>query len=205
MSFNIYGQNNWEIDMSDVKDKMNLLQEMLTREQFERLMYRTFREVGQKSKKLISDEIRKEYQAPAGWVKGNIQNFRLSFGGGFPVTCTIPISSAKGVIGRTFKGNQLRRSPKGIKGMKGRISAKIVKGKSSILPPKMENQGGNPPFIIGEVAFTRRTNKRFPIVRVVALGVPQMPLNRSKPGVENALLEYTAARLEHNFTYMFGR
>ena len=181
--------------MSDVKATFDLLQGILTREQFEKLMFRTFREVGQKSKKMISDEVRKEYEAPAGWVKSNIKHFRLTFGGGFPVTCIIPISSTKGIIGKTFK----------LSGRKRKISAKIVKGGVSTLPPKMENQGGNPPFVAKGMAFTRRTKKRFPIVRVAALAVPQMPMNRSKPGVTSALLEYTQQRLEHNFMYMFGR
>ena len=195
VAFHVYGSNIWYVDMSDLKDKLELLQGIMTREQFERLMFRTFREVGQKSKKMISDEVRKKYEAPAGWVKAQIQHFRLSFGGGFPVTCIIPISSTKGVIGPRFK----------LSGRKRKVSAKIVKGGVSVLPKKLDAQGGNPPFVWGGVAFTRRTKKRFPIVRVVGLAVPQMPMNRSKPGVTNALLEYTQQRLEHNFMYMFGR
>lgn len=195
MAFNVYGSNTWYVDMSDVKATFDLLQGILTREQFERLMFRTFNEVGKKSRTLISTEVRKEYEAPAGWVKAQIQHFRLTFGGGFPVTCIIPISSTKGVIGPRFKLSAKKR----------KVSAKIVKGGVSDLPKKLPAQGGNPPFVWGGVAFTRRTKNRFPIVRVVALAVPQMPMNRSKPGVTNALLEYTQQRLEHNFIRMFGR
>lgn len=195
MTFNVYGSNTWYVDMSDVKETLEFMRSVLTQDQFERLMFRTFKEVGRKSRKLISDEVRKKYEAPAGWVKSHIQNFRLSFGGGFPVTCIIPISSPKGVIGKVFK----------LSGRKRKVSAKIVKGGTSTLPKEMKNQGGNPPFVAKGMAFTRRTKKRFPIVRVVALADPQMPMNRSRPGVTNALLDFTAARLEHNFTFMLSR
>lgn len=195
MAFSVYGNNYFYVDMSDVGATMEYMRGVLTQENFEKLMYRTFGEVGRKSKTLIAKEVRKEYEAPYGWVLGQIQHFGLTFGGAFPVTCTIPISSAKGVIGPRFK----------LSGRKRKISARIVKGAVSVLPRHMPAQGGNPPFVVGGTAFTRRTKARFPIVRVVGLAVPQMPMNRAATGVQTELLNYTAERLEHNFAYMFGR
>ena len=195
MAFNVHGSNTWYVDMSDVRATFDYMRSVLTQEQFERLMYRTFNEVGRKSKTLIAREVRKEYAAPYGWVQQHIQHFRLSFGGSFPVTCIIPISSTKGVIGDVFK----------LSGRKRKISAKILKGSISTLPKKMKNQGGNPPFVASGRAYTRRTNARFPIVRVVALADPQMPMNRASAGVQSQLLNFTATRLEHNFAQMFGR
>lgn len=55
------------------------------------------------------------------------------------------------------------------------------------------------------IAFTRRTQNRLPIVKVVGLGVPQMPLNRSSDDVQDALLQFIGNRLEHNFWFMFGK
>lgn len=202
---NGYANTYLYIDMSEVGDVMERMRNVLTRENFERLMYRTFGEVGRRSKTMITNEVRKEYEAPAGWVRGQIRNYKLSFGGAFPVTCTIPISSTKGVIGQRFKARQYRGSPRGMRGMRGRIGARIVKGQLSMLPQAMRAQGGNAPFMVGGVAFTRRTPARFPIVRVVGLAVPQMPMNRAATGVQTELLNYTAERLEHNFAHMFGR
>lgn len=195
VAFNVYGNNYLYIDMSDVAATMEFMRGVLTQANFEKLMYRTFAEVGRRSRTLIAREVRKEYEAPYGWVQGQIQHFKLGFGGAFPVTCTIPISSAKGVIGPRFK----------LSGRKRRISARIVKGQISVLPNRLPAQGGNPPFVVGGTAFTRRTKQRFPIVRVVGLAVPQMPMNRAAAGVQTQLLNYTAERLEHNFVYMFSR
>ena len=68
----------------------------------------------------------------------------------------------------------------------------------------MKNQGGQPPFMSGGVAFTRKTAARLPIVRVVGLAVPQMPLNRSAEETQDQILDLTARRLEHNFYFMLG-
>lgn len=186
-----------DVDMSDVQRTINLLRGILTREQFERLMYRTFGEAGRKSKTLIAREVVQDYAVTQAWVRSQIQGYRLSFGGAAPVTCVIPLSGHKGSIGGRFRARGGRRGV--------RITASIVTAGQSTLPDKMENQGDNPPFMVHGVAFTRRTHNRFPIVRVVGLGVPQMPLNRSSGDVQDALLEYIGNRLEHNFMFMFGK
>ena len=177
------------VDMSDVAKKIDMMRGVMKKQQFERLMHRTFNEVGRKSRTLIAKEVQKDYRVTQRWVKSQIQKYRLSFGYG-DVQCIIPISGHKGIIGRTFKANALRR---------GRISAAIVKTNRSRLPKEMKNQGGNPPFIAQGMGFTRRTKARLPIVRVVGLGVAQMPLNRSRDEVTDAILDYTEERLEHNF------
>ena len=181
------------VDLGDLARVIDLLRGVMTREQFERLMYRTFNEVGRRSKTLISRAVRQDYVAQDGWIRSQIMRPQLSMGGG--VQCRIPINGAKGVIGPRFPASGGRR---------GRITASIVRAGRSRLPAVMANQGGNPPFMSGGVAFTRRTEARLPIVRVVGLGVPQMPLNRSEDETRRLLLEYTGQRLEHNFMFMFG-
>lgn len=183
------------VDMSDVQAKIDLLRGVLTRPQFERLLHRTFGEVGKKSKSLIAKEVQKDYSVTQAWVRSQIKSHKLSFGGAAPVSCVIPISGHKGTIGGRFRASALRR---------GGISASIVKSGRSRLPRVMANQGGNAPFMANGVAFTRRTKERLPIVRVVGLGVPQMPLNRSDSKVQDALLEHAGKRLEHNFMHMLG-
>jgi len=71
----------------------------------------------------------------------------------------------------------------------------------------MKNQGGNAPFVggggrINGLVVTRRTKERYPVVRVVGLGVPQMPLNRSEEKVQNAIRDLLDKRLEHNFKHL---
>ena len=72
------------------------------------------------------------------------------------------------------------------------------------MPAKMEHQGGQPPFMIGKVAFTRKyANKSHPIVHVVGLGVPQMPINKSREDVEKAIRKVVETRLVHHFEVLF--
>lgn len=186
------------VDMSDVSRLIDFLRGIMTPEKFERLIYRTFGEVGKRSKTIISRAVRQEYAAQDGWIRSQIGQYQLTMGGEYPVTCKIPLKGAKGVLGRIFQAS----------GRGGGITAKIVRGSASRLPRVMSNQGGNPPFMgrgaLGGAVFTRRTKSRFPIVRVVGLAVPQMPLNRSAEQTQEQIINLCAQRLEHNFLYMLS-
>lgn len=185
------------VDMSELESTIEHLRLVLTRDQFEKVMYRTFGEVGRRSKTMIGREVVQDYAVTQQWVKSQIGSYQLSFGGEFPVTCKIPLKGHKGSIGGRFALSSPARSRR-----QGRVRARIVRAGVSTMPQKMDNQGGNPPFVANGVAFTRRTKARFPIVRVVGLGVPQMPLNRSAEKVQDALLDYAGQRLEHHFQRM---
>lgn len=194
MGFSINGNNPLYIDISDVGDKLTMMQNALTKEQFERMMLRLFGETARRAKNIIAKDVQADYAVTQSWVKSKVAPYKLGFGGEFPVTCKIPIRGEKGVIGSRFK----------LSGRKRKISAKIVKSNVSDLPKEMENQGGNPPFIYNGIVFTRRTRKRHPIVRVVGLGVPQMPMTRSKEAVQDDILKYIDKRLDHHFMRMLG-
>ncbi len=184
------------VDMSDVSRLIDNLRGIMKRDQFERLIYRTFGEVGRRSKTIISRAVRQEYVAPDNWVKSQIERYQLTMGGAMPVTCKIPLKGTKGVIGKQFPASGGRR---------GRpLMASIVRGARSRLPAVMQNQGGQPPFMSGGVAFTRKSAARIPIVRVVGLAVPQMPLNRSEERTQRQILELAEKRLEHNFYHILG-
>lgn len=210
MAFQINGNNYLTIDTSDLEEKLDLMRLVLKQKQFEQIMYRTFRETGKKAKSLVAKEVQDDYAVTQGWVKSGIGQYKLSFGGEFPVTCTIPLTGTKGMIGPTFKMSQpskyYGRKVKGVlkRPKAPKIYARIVKGQTSALPATMQRQGGNPPFIAKGMVFTRRTSKSKPIVRVVALGVPQMPLNRSGPDIQDALLEQVSSRLDHHFERMLS-
>ena len=199
MSFHVYGNNYLYVDMSDLKTKLEWMKSVLNKDQFEKLMYRTFAETGRRAKTLVAKEVQQDYVVTQQWVKSQIGSYKLQFGGEFPVTCTIPLKGVKGSIGGRFPLSSPARSRK-----QGVVRSSIVKGQVSTLPSHMTNQGGNPPFVVNGVAFTRRTAERYPIVRVVGLGVPQMPLNRSQEKVEDSILEYTERRLDHHFARMLS-
>ncbi|MBR3740579.1 MAG: hypothetical protein IKN04_08975 [Clostridia bacterium] len=189
-----------DVDMSDVQQKIALLRGVLKREAFERLLHRTFNEVGNRSKTIIAREVTQDYAVTPAWVRSQIERYRLETGWFYGVKCIIPLKGHKGSIGGRFRAAGGRMSIP--------LVAWIKRGEMGYLPTAMKNQGGNPPFMgtgkIDGVAFTRRTKDRLPIVRVVGLGVPQMPLNRSADHVQDAILELAGNRLEHNFEHMLG-
>lgn len=185
------------VDSSELAARIAFLRETLTKSQFERLLHRTFNEVGTRSKPLINRPVTKDYAVTKKWVNDKIGKYQLSYGMA-GVNCVIPLSSKKGTIGGRFAASRGEESE--------RITASILRSKQSVLPSKMKNQGGNPPFIgKNGVAFTRRTSERLPIVRVVGLGVPQMPLNQSKDEVRKNILDLAWERLEHNYENMFSK
>lgn len=195
------------IDTSEVVTLAEELSKSLTGEQFDRLMYRTLKETGAKVKTETKRAVVQDYAVTQGWVASRLKKPQLSGGGGH-WTCIIPMSGKRGVIGETFSASGGRSGARRLKSGKRqhlKMRAHILRGQRSELPAKMEHQGGNPPFMAGGVGFTRTTKHRFPIARVVGLALPQMPINKSKPKVEAAILKTMRERLEHNFQYMFGK
>ena len=188
------------IDASNLQKTIDTMKLRLSHDEFMQLIHRTFREVGQRSKTLIAAEVVKDYAATKSWVRSQIGGYRIeqNLSGGY--SCVIPISGARGVLGARFTASGT-----------GPITVKLLKKKSSTLPPTLPHQGGQPPFRnlksnkLGGVVFTRKTKARFPIARVAGIGVPQMPLNQSEDEVSQALLDYAMQRLNHNFYFMFNR
>ena len=189
------------IDASDLQQKVELCRSVLSKKGFEKLMYRTFNEVGRRAKTPIAKETVEKYQVTQAWVRSQIGSPKISIGGN--VTLAIPLKGHKGSIGGRFHAATRKRGKVGKKSVSGKIVAHIVKGESSVMPDVMKNQGGNPPFMANGVAFTRRGPDRLPIVSVKGLAVPQMPLNRAASPTQDRILELAEERLEHNFQYMF--
>lgn len=187
------------IDVSELDGTIDKMRAVLDPAAFERMMYRTLKEVGNRAKVPIARAVQDEYEVKQAWVKGAMGKPKMSVGDG--VQCVIPIDGHRGSIGGTYKasGGHLSKS-----GGKLKLRAHIVKSQRSTLPEKMDHQGGQPPFMANGVAFTRKTKERFPIVRVVGLGVPQMPINRAEPEVQKQIVELLEKRLEHNYYHMFG-
>ena len=189
------------IDISDLMQTIEKIQRVMSPPVFDNMLRSTFKETGNKVKTIIRTEVPQDYEVTAAWAGSQVGSPRM--GGGPGISVTVPISGARGSIGGRFKASGGRGRPK--KGKRSKITAKIVKGQSSTLPATMDHQGGQPPFMVGGVAFTRKyAGQSHPIVHVVGLGVPQMPINRSESDVQNAIKKVVETRLEHNFARLFG-
>lgn len=201
----------FEIDTSDFLRVAMQLKKDLSEANFKKLMNRTLGEVARKAKSLMGNEVVKDYNIPKSWFTKQVMRYRLN-----GLTCVIPIRGYKGIIGARFpivNGSGTKGAP---------ITAKILTSQNSTLPPRMKNQGGNPPILMyvtkgvqgahrkkmgrrdKVVVMTRKTQARLPLVRVAGLAAPQMALNQSADDIQEVLVNYAIKRLENNFNHMFG-
>lgn len=213
-----YGGAYLYIDVSQVTATMDRLKVIMSKPSFDEMLRRTFNDAGRKVKTIMRQEIPDDYAVTAGWV-GKHVGFPVPFSGAGGIGVKVPLDGARGSIGGTFAASggyhrythatQVHMANGTVRSRKAhwrnaRVRAQIVKGNVSTMPSAMTHQGGNPPFMVGGIAFTRRTEKRFPIVSVVGLAMPQMPLNRSEADVQKQIADYTMARLMHHFGQLFG-
>lgn len=180
------------IDASQALQKISEAQKMLSPDRCREYMRLTLTDTGRAAKSVISDTVVEDYVVTKSWAADKVGYPQVSGG----LTVIVPVRGSRGVIGPTYPITGASGGKK-----KRRIKANIVRSGVSTLPTKMSNQGGNPPFIAKGMVFTRRSGKRYPIVRVVGLGVPQMPINRSQAKIEKKLL----AEMEKSATRHFGR
>ena len=197
-----YGGAGIYVDVSHLSDTISTMKNAMSRTAFEEMMRRTFNDAGKKVKTIVRQEVPKDYEVTASWA-GSQVGWPKSQGGG-QIGVVVPIKGARGSIGGRFHASGGRGRP--AKGKRYKINAKIVKGQSSTMPATMKHQGGQPPFMVGGVAFTRKyANKSHPIVHVVGLGVPQMPINKSEENVQKDIREVVEKRLVHHFGRLFGK
>lgn len=191
-----------QIDLKDLNQTINQIRQVHSEKNFRRIMFNAFKRAGDRTKGVLKKEIPKHYEAKPAWIGKQVRSPVLKTG--TEITCAIPISGVRGVIGKRFNARKISRKKKTY-----RIQAKIMKGQNTTLPSAMKNQGGNKPFMIEGGAmkgmvFTRRTKKRFPIVRVVGLNVPRMPFNKAEKGVQKEILDVLAKRIEHEHKRLSG-
>ncbi len=193
-----------EIDASDLQNEIERLRAVCTQERFNQVMYSIFNRTGGHVRMILRKDLPKQYHAKAGDISRSVGGARVSSGGVGGVGCTIPIRDHRGSVGGRYKAsggahgwNSLHR--------KYKVKARVVKAGASVLPAHMPGSyGGNPPFRnlgskLGGVAFTRKTKERFPIMKVESMAIPQMPMNRSEPDVQNDIKTYMQQRMEHEF------
>ena len=187
------------IDASDLKNKVDFLRKRLTYERANAMLRNICRETGKQVRPILKKEIPREYHATKAWIGSSTK--RMRSGGG--ISCVIPLASTRGTIGGRIKASGGRAGwvPRGAH---YRITAKIVKGQQSVLPQWLSSYGGYPPFRntsaqkLNGAVFTRLSKNPFPIERVSALAVPQMPTNRAQPMVEADIHEALSAALDRH-------
>lgn len=214
-----------DIDISELRETIKGLKAFHNEKTFDQIMYRVFKRTGGSVRKIMKEELPKDYAVKPSWIGKQVQAPQMTAGsGGTKVGCVIPIEGTRGIIGQNFKAsatnvvrvkNKAGRRPKGspkrrrrLKGRKVyRIAATIVNSGQSVLPEAMKNQGGYPPFFPGgkpskKVVYTKHNGK---MVRVVGLNVPRMPFNRSQDKVQKRILETMMARMEQEHKAVLKR
>ncbi len=193
-----------EIDASDLNGIIDRLKAVATPEKVEQTMYGVIRRLGGHVRKSVTTEIRKEYEVPAGVVRADIQNPRMTSGGLGGVGCIIPIQGRRKTIGQTYRAaGGAHGWAAARKGKKYKVKARIVKSGQSVLPESMASYGGFPPFRnfdapkLNGLAFTRETKERLPIRKVEGIAVPQMAATRSREEIQKEILTYLEKRTEH--------
>ena len=191
------------IDASDCIAKLSMLQAACKQERFDRALYRIYSRTGKHVKRILKEDLPKQYQVTPGMVGKTVGDVSIAGMG-----CTIPVRDSRGSIGGRYGAsggahgwNSLRR--------KYKVKARIVKGGASILPGTV--MAGYPPFrnlgsSLGGLTFSRTSKKRGPILKVSGIAIPQMPMNRSEGDVQEDIKEFLMAQIEHEFmNVMAGR
>ena len=187
------------VDCSQLMDTITMMKSVMSEASFHEMMRRTFNDAGKKVKTIIRKDVPQDYAVTAAWAGSAVDWPKMQ-----GIGVVVPIRNTRGSIGGRFHASGGRGRP--AKGKRAKIVAKILKGASSTMPATMEHQGGQPPFMVGGVAFTRKYAKQsHPIVHVVGLGVPQMPINQSEEKVQEDIRQVVEKRLVHHFGQLFGK
>lgn len=198
------------IDTSDLRECLLALKTLYSPKVFNKMMYRVMSRAATRTKTIVAQEVPADYHAKAGWIKSSFRSPIIN-----DMSCTIPLKNVRGVIGKDFAAaatdglllnaagdmKRVRKQWTGRRGKRARnaanATAAIVKGRTSKLP------AGHPPHFYvfsgplkGKV-MVRKGAGRTPIRRAVGIGVPQMPMNRSAPRVQEGVMETLIKRIEH--------
>lgn len=193
-----------QVDASELKDEINKLKRAMKPEAFDRAMHGIFRQTGKRVKRILREDLPKEYNIKSPEVGKAVQAAQVSIGAG-GAGCTIPVSAPRRHIGgggRGYTAYGHRRGWASLTSGHYDVTAVIYRGKRSTLPGHLPSYGGKPPFRnipskLNGLTFTRMGDPRLPIKAVMGIAIPQMPLNRSEPDVQQDIKEYMFDRMEH--------
>lgn len=189
-----------KVDTSRAMAVINKTKKDLSKGNADWCVEHTIRDTGNRC---VRQEVKKtvlaEYAVGAGWVNSQIKRPIIS-----GARCVVPIRGPKGTIGGTFAaggggyaaGKYNGKAKKRIKRGGAKITAKILKGSVSVLPPTLPNQGGNPPFRMSSGAvMTRKTSQSHPIVRVSGRAVAEMTDKHFESKIQEPINDYMIKRM----------
>ena len=204
-----------EIDATEATQMITYLKERMTPRQFTGAMYGVFNRTGKHVRAVVKKDIPHKYAVTATNVASTVGRPRVQFGSMTNIGCTVPIEGARLDIGSgTKNGFKSRGSAPGFAavGRPYKIKAKIYAGGSSTLPAHMpDKDGGHPPFqnstsgsmggkLPNNLVFTREASAGWPpnnlhVNKVVGIAIPQMPLNKAEPEVQEDIAVYVSKTL----------
>lgn len=202
-----------EIDATDMQDKITKLQLVFDEKTVDKIMRRVYARAGKTIRKMVKEEIPKEYKVSKTDVGKAIGNARITGGASGASGCIIPVVGPRGIIGNDYKATGGRYGWVNHR-RKYNVGAKILVSSKSVLPLKLSSYGGQPPFRntsrvrksrLGDIAFTRLGKARLPIMRVEGIAIPQMPLNRSREAIQESVIDTMAKRIEREYLFELGK
>ncbi len=203
------GRGTINVDVSQALATINQMKKDLSQENFDKCLMYTIKDTGNRAvKKLVKEEVPKEYAVTGSWVGEKVLRAKYA-GGGAAVSCVVPIKGERGTLGGIFSAGgggyakgRAKKNGKALKALKSRksqITAQILRGQTSVLPGHLPNQGGNPPFRMPSGAvMTRTTTNNKPIARVVGRAVPQMVDKYFEARIQKPIEQYIVKRFMEN-------
>ena len=198
-----------EIDASELNAEINRIRNIMSPEDFNTVLFRTFDDTGKKVKTILKRDLPHAYHIKPGEVGAAVKNARINGYAG-SVGCVIPVTAGRRSIGpggfTASGGSHGWNSRNG----KYHVKSRIVKARISTLPDSMKSYGGQPPFRnlsakrLNGLAFTRAGKEKLPIEKIVGIAIPQMPINRSEAEVQSDILQHMKERMEHHIMFVLG-
>lgn len=220
-----------DIDMTKLYERLEIMQKIVGKENSQKLLYRTMNRTAGHVRAKLSPILQKDYYTTPTTIRQSIGKARTD-GMSYcviPIENTRNIIGGKdfpidGAITKVLNTDNTRRKKAIAKGKKPRpsklisqINVKILKKDMSTLPSIMpgagrSSYGDQPPFLMpvknkagrtGKyIVMTRKGKAKLPIIRVVGIGVPQMPLNQSREEVMEDIANFAMDRLETEYWAM---
>lgn len=218
-----------EVDASELDAQTERLRQVLTPARVNQVMYGIFKRTGGHVRKILKEDLPKQYYVKAGDVGKAVKNPKLTGGGVGGTGCIIPVTDPRRSIGGYYVASGGARGWDSVH-KRYRVKARIVKSGQSTLPQQMDSYGDQPPFrnlgpslkrakgisqamyeqakktksSLGKVAFTRAGGSRLPIMKVVGVSIAQMPKNRSEGEVQRDIKDYMMKRMAHELQRLIG-
>lgn len=227
-----------DVNTSELDRVLINLKSVCTERQFKAICREAFGRSSGHVRAIVQKDLPKEYHGPVRWMTRAVRNGRMSESKG-EVSFRIPVRGYRGIIGA---GGEFAASATGADGKnlltkrsqrlykratkaslrRQKITAQILKGKTSVLPSTNEEvaearrkaaSGGSPHTVAQH--FVMRGGKHAGeiwardgkgIRPATGIGVPQMPLNRSEEDLKRDLSQYLEKRVVDNyFRVMTGK